>query len=389
MMTHPKKPTQPRLNPQALVAAARAELNRHTRLLGCEGWASPGAEMGRPTAGIFAIVVEDNVVTRPVARNEDVLLLDEHWDADPALLAAALPIFRRAIEGVVQIGDAMLLSAGWKSHVVDNDHSHHGGAVWKFAKDTLAMQVYVRHLPPGALSYEGDFERRARTQVMVAVTAEGPGGHEAYAALTEGLAQQCESTDELRDACDAVPANDAIDPTLPFRIEGFRLLEDHAANATDAWFGACPRVYFAHASEIGDRDLMSLAGVVEPRPWWQRGKLGVPENLRRTLGRLRGSVQLIRVDEHGLTRESLPTRLTVSGCLPRNPFPSAERDLRRGQIQIAMTEPGGRRPELVYRVEPGEEIPPAIVRKLQANVAPQAERLCRRAVMHSLRRASA
>lgn len=385
MMTHPKNHTKAQPAPRALVAAARAEFTRHTRLLGCEGWASPGSEMGRPTAGVFAVVVEDNLLTKPVARNEDVLLLDEHWHTDPALLAAALPIFRRAIEGVVQVGDAMLLSAGWKSHAVDTAHSHHGGAVWKLGKDTVAMQVYVRHLPPGALSYEGDFERRARTQVTIAVTADGPGAHEAYAALTEGLAQQCESINALRDDCDAVPANDAIDPTLPFRIEGFRLLEDHAANAADAWFAACPRMYFAHAAELGDRDLMSLAGVVEPKPWWQRGKLGVPENLRRVLGKLRGSVQLIRVDEHGLTGESQPTRLTVSGALPRNPFPGADRGLARGQIQIVMSEPGTHRPALVYRVEPGEDIPPAILRKLQANVAPHAERLCRRAILNSLR----
>lgn len=387
MMTQPKNHPKAKLTSETLVAAARAELTRHTRLLGCEGWNSPGSEMGRPTAGVFAVVVEDNLLTKPVARNADVLLLDEHWDSDPALLAAALPIFRRAIEGVVQIGDAMLLSAGWKSHATDLAHSHHGGAVWKFGKDTLAMQVYVRHLPPGALSYEGDFERRARTQVMLAVTADGPGGHEAYAALTEGLAQQCEGVSQLRDECDAVPANDAIDPTLPFRIEGFRLLEDHAANAADPWFAACPRVYFAHAAELGDDDLMSLAGVAEPKPWWQRGKAGVPENLRRVLGKLRGSVQLIRVDEHGLTRESKPTRLTVSGPLPHNTFPTADRGLRRGQIQIVVPEPNGRRTELLYKVEPGEDIPPAILRRLQANVAPLAERACRRAVMHSLRHA--
>jgi hypothetical protein len=344
-----------------------------------------GTSLSRQMAAVIPLVIEGPQAVEPNTPAEDLANLGANWHRHTPTLQAALPFFREAMEGALDICHTILLPADWKAAKTLSGHSHHAGGLWRRGEASLSVQILARNTLPFHLLSDLSWKRRPRTSIVMVVEGLGEEARSGYEGFLEGLAQHCELTGALGENDANTPAGLSGDSQREHHAtNGFRLIEDADFNKDDPWFAACPKVYYGYSDRTDD-PLERVEAEPTPKPWWKRGQDGVPVNLGKALGSLRGSVQLIRIGGDFLSRRAhLPTRLVVSGYQRHTVHePLTLSELAPEEILIHVRDPHSQRLAMSYKVEPSEDIPRQVLRRLRASCDDYAGAFARAAVLDS------
>lgn len=261
----------------ALIAAATAETVRHSKRIDPRWNESHlSFELDQPFA-VYDVEVRDLRPVPPVMLASEGRLRARVWELDPDLRRGAEPIFRRALQGVIDIAGRGMRRIGWDLVVSEVAGSHHAGATWARADETVTLQLLVNgDMPKALLQSErkelAELEARRRgeeglpaqlppgvrvTAVLSAPSAARPAGvHRLGEVLAESLCRHCEQPGQRPPACD-----------------GLVLTETDAREIH--WASEYPELFFRRENE--------------------RGML--PEILRNQMQQLRGKVIFTEVFE--------------------------------------------------------------------------------------------
>jgi hypothetical protein len=343
-----------------------------------------GNSLRRSIATVIPLEIEAPEPVGGVTPMQEITNLGDNWHRHTPTLQAALPHFRQALEGALDICHTILLPADWKVDKTLTGHTHHTGGVWRRGEAAIGIQILARNVAPYHMLSDFDWKRRPKTSLVMIVEALNEESRPGFEGFLDSLAQHCELSGGFGESGSFAPARVTEEHRHHYSINGFRLLEDESFNDNDPWFAACPKVYYGYMDF--SEDPMDMAPEKSnPRPWWKRGAESVPASLRKALGSLRGNVQLIRVGGRFMERRvHRPTRLVVSGYQHHSVHDHfSPIEVVPGEVLIVRREPHTQRIATHYSVGPNEDIPSQLLRLLEASCDDYADKFVREAVLDS------
>lgn len=369
--THKHNPN--RLTAITLHAASVGELHHHIQLLN-PAWDEP-ADCDRLSDPIaeFAVEVHDLRPVAVVIGEAGGSRLAPIWDRDPDLRAAAKPIFRRAVQGVIAHLDQAMRRHGWSQVAVDTGHTHHGGARWERDGEGVSLHVCVQpRLPAALLKPEpGEHDQadglpwpREGTVAHLVIRPLDPKRAAGHDLLIECLAETLWRREDFQGSLRAA-------------IDGIVLSEVAADRCR--WAEALGVVYFRRAADG------TLPEALQSQLRELRGKVVIREIAAGDQGELwMSNGTLLRPD--GETPELVSKRYQKHDDSPEGPHELP--DMLPGEILVVRPQPDWWR-HLVHpgvtRIAPGGHIPDAVVRQLHRRNRQRSRGAIERAVRERVR----